>query len=194
VGKLQTGRFERLSARTYSIKGPGALVDLDETVLGVILLERQGGMESHIIQEWGTYGTLVAAGPAAAQFTWVGIANPIGSNQIIVLDRFVRDNATLYRFSRTAGIPPGFTAVGPGVGLDTRIPTARAAAAQIIRLTTNIANFGSHIASFSTTDVIEWPVVISEDGTFLWRSSAVNETVELSIYWAEREAAPFELT
>ena len=46
MGKLQTSRFERLGARTYSIKGPGALVDLDEPVLGVIQLERQGGMES----------------------------------------------------------------------------------------------------------------------------------------------------
>ena len=55
MGKLQTGRFERLGARTYSIKGPGAMVDLDETVLGVLLLERQGGMESHMIQAWDTF-------------------------------------------------------------------------------------------------------------------------------------------
>ena len=192
MGKLQTGRFERLGARTYSIKGPGALVDLDETVLGVLLLERQGGMESHLIQAWRTYSMVVGIGAVGAQFSWTGIHNPLGSNQLVVMDRFTRDSSTLMRFHRTAGIPPGFTLVAPGEGLDTRIPTASAAAAQIIRFNTNISSFGTHIANFVTSQPIEWPVVIAEDGTFLWRSSAVNEALETSLYWAERDAEPFE--
>jgi len=194
VGKLQTGRFERLGARTYSIKGPGALVDLDETVLGVILLERQGGMESHLIQDWRTYGTSLAAGAVAAQYSWLAIHNPAGSNQLVVLDKWARATASAYRVYRSGGVPPGFALFGQGEGLDTRIGTATLPAAQTYRLNTNISSFGTQIASFSTNNVIEWPIVISEDGTVLFRSGAVSETMVVSLYWAEREAAPFELS
>jgi len=194
VGKLQTGRFERLGARTYSIKGPGALVDLDETVLGVILLERQGGMESHLIQDWRTYGMNVSGGPTAAQYTWLGLHNPIGSNHIVVLDKFTRASSSYFRFFRTGGIPPGFAALTPGEGLDTRIGSGTLPVSSTLRLETNIGSFGTMIAAFATPDVIEWPVVLSEDGTFLWRTGLVNEAFEMSMFWAEREAAPFELS
>jgi len=194
VGKLQTGRFERLAARTYSIKGPGALVDLDETVLGVILLERQGGMESHLIQDWRTYGTNLPEGAVVGQYAWVAIHNPAGSKQIVVLDRFARELSGAFRFYRSAGVPPGFSLVAQGEGLDTRIGTATLPAAQTFTRSTNISSFGTQVGSYSTNQVIEWPVVIAEDGTFLWRSGSVNETLILSVYWAEREAAPFEIS
>lgn len=194
MGKLQTGRFERLGARTYSIKGPGALVDLDETVLGVILLERQGGMESHLIQDWRTFGREVSDGAVAAEYSWVGIHNPANSNQLIVVDRFARATASYMRVFRGAGIPPPFGVTSIGEGLDTRIGTGHIPAAQLIRCNSNISTFGTQIAAFSTNSVIDWPLVIAEDGSFFWRSGSVSETIELSLYWSEREAAPFEMS
>jgi len=198
VGKLQTGRFERLGARTYSIKGPGALVDLDETVLGVLLLERQAGMEAHLMQEWETFGFYAATGGAAGNYTYQLLSNPIGSGRIIVLDYWQRGGtaalaASPMNFRITRGVVPGFSALGAAAPLDTRISTSRQPAGQMFWDQSTSTTIGTVIGVQSSTEQTRFQVVLAPDGSFVWGTEGHNEALAISIRWAERQAAPFEL-
>jgi len=192
VGKLQIGRFERLSARTYSIKGPGALVDLDETVLGVLQLERQAGMESHLIQGWETFGLVRGRGASVGNYIWFLLHNPAGSGRIAVFDSYQRDRATSMVVAMTRGIPPGFALATTGEPLDSRISPARQPALTFHDFLTNISVFGSQVAFSSTADRQHFPIVLGEDGSVAFRTSAVNEALDMSLRWSERPAEPFE--
>jgi len=174
------------------MKGPGALVDLDETVLGVLQLERQAGMEAHLMQQWSTFAGRVTLGNVGGQYSWAGLANPVGSGRIVVLDRFTRNDATQFGIYMSRGIAPGFSTPGSGEPLDTRISTATQSAAGVIEDHTATSSFGTQVAQTTASSFLEWPVVLGEDGTILFRSSAVNEAIQISMYWAERELAPFE--
>jgi hypothetical protein len=194
VGKLQTGRFERLAARTYSIKGPGALVDLDETVLGVLQLERQAGMESHLMQEWETFGQFATQPSAAGVFCYLAISNPVDSGSLMVIDGWQRSVALLMDIFISRGVPPGFGATaGVGQGLDTRIPAAKQPVGRMFDRNTNIASFGTLIGEQSDASRIDFPIVLAPDGTLIFRAGVLNEPLSVSIRWAERVAAPFEL-
>jgi len=194
MGKLQTGRFERLGARTYSIKGPGALVDLDETVLGVLQLERQAGMEAHLMQEWETFGHREVKNPAGGVFSYILLANPVDSGRLVVVDGWQRSNALNMQIMLTRGIPPGFGIAGLSpVGLDTRISTSREPAAQIHALRTAIVSFGKVMGEQTDSEWTRFAVVLAPDGTLVWRAGLQNEGLTMSIRWAERDAAPFEL-
>jgi len=193
VGILQTGRFERLSARTYGIKGPGALVDLDETVLGVVLLERQGGMESHLMQQWETFALLDGVGAVGAQYSWILINNPTTSKALVVVDSFQRSNANAMRVFRTQGVPPGFNPGSVGVGVDSRIAFSRQPSARVFLFQSNIASFGQVVMESSSADQIHYPVVLAPDGSLVFRTGVVNQSLNLGIRWAERRAEPFEL-
>lgn len=194
MGKLQTGRFERLSARTYSIKGPGALVDLDETVLGVIQLERQAGMESHLMQSWETFAVSSSTGPTAGKYSWLALANPAGSERIVVVDGWQRDIATAVTVFLSRGIIPGFTISGASEGpLDTRMSVSHCSAADFLWYHTATSSIGVSISQSSSTEFQNRNIVLGPDGLLLFRSSSVNELLHMSIRWAEREAAPFEI-
>ena len=196
MGKLQTGRFERLAARTYSIKGPGALVDLDETVLGVLQLERQAGMEAHLIQEWETFGHNIVSANAAAAFSYCLLSNPVGSNRLMVIDGWQRGrvNAALeMKIHITRGVPPGFVAATVAPGIDSRIPASRQPSGRLFSQQTNITSFGTQIGDQLDTGWINYQVVLAPDGSLVWRGSAHNEALGVSVRWAERDAAPFEL-
>jgi len=192
VGKLQIGRFERLSARTYGIKGPGALVDLDETVLGVVQLERQAGMEAHWIQGWETFGVWRNLPPVGGQFQWLCLANPVGSGRLAVFDWYQRSVDTLMEVFMTIGIPPGFAVAATGEPLDTRIPSARQPACTFHNFATNIGSFGQQVSASSSAEMQHYQTVLAEDGTICFKTGNVNEDFFLSLRWAEREAQPFE--
>ena len=193
MAKLQTGRFERLSARTYGIKGPGALVDLDETVLGVVLLERQGGFESHLIQDWQTFSTRNSRGAVAGQFSYILISNPVDSNRIVVVDSWQRNNAIVHEVFITRGVPPGFVAGTVGQPIDTRIPASTEPTARCFVLNSAIGGFGSIITMPATAEIIRFPVMLGPDGSLVFRAGNVNTALTLSTRWAERDAAPFEV-
>ena len=198
MGKLQTGRFERLGARTYSIKGPGALVDLDETVLGVIQLERQAGMEAHLMQEWETFGFYGATGGAAGNYTYQLLSNPVGSGRIMVLDYWQRGGTAAlasapmsYRVTR--GVPPGFAALAAPTALDTRIASSRQPAGTMFWDQTASYTVGNIVGVQSSAEQTRFQVVLAPDGSFVWGTEGQNEALAISIRWAERQAAPFEL-
>ena len=192
MGKLQTGRFERLAARTYSIKGPGALVDLDESVLGVLQLERQGGMESHYMQGWETFGLFYELGAAAANYSWFLFSNPIGSGAIAVFDWYQRSAATPMQIYMTRGIPPGFNLTTIAEGLDTRIPAARQPHCNFYQTYSATASFGVHVTTSADSGQQRYTTVLGEDGSMAFRSGAQNEAVGISLRLAERASAPFE--
>lgn len=193
MGKLQTGRFERLAARTYSIKGPGALVDLDETVLGVVLLERQAGMESHLMQQWDTFGKANTVGASAGNYSWVALSNPIGSQRLLVVDSWQRRENAGTGVYMSRGIPPGFAALPVSTGLDSRITVGSQSAGNLLFLHSAITSFGIHVEEIYTNGFQPTSYVLAPDGTLLWRSGAVNAGMVISVRWAERLAAPFEL-
>ena len=192
MGKLQTGRFERLAARTYSIKGPGAMVDLDEPVLGVLQLARQGGLESHFIQAWETFGVRQNFGASVGNYNWFCLANPVGSGTIAVIDWYQRSNATPLKVHMTRGIPPGFAATSASDPLDSRIPNARQSACLFMGFVTNIGSFGQEVSNSSSAEQQHYTTVLGEDGTIAWRGSVHNEAVDMSVRWGERVSAPFE--
>lgn len=193
MAKLQTDRFERLAARTYSLKGPGALVDLDETVLGVLQLERQGGMESHFLQGWETFGRISGPGTVAGQFGWIALSNPVGSNRLVVVQSFARASAVPLQIFMSAGVAPGFSAGPTARPLDTRIPGARQPSVRLFTDETATASFGVNIGESATAETVKYETVLGPDGTMLWRTGVVNEAFSLTLRWVERDAAPFEL-
>ena len=197
MGKIQTGRFERLGARTYSIKGPGALVDLDETVLGVVQLERQAGMEAHLMQEWRTFGASITYGPSPPQHSWIHFGNPVGSDHLIVIDGFsavgIATGTSIVVF-QSRGVPPAFAVGSPPSELDTRMPAGGQSVASISARHTATASFGNVILEANTTDYIDYPMVLAPDGSILFRTAVINTSNTISIRYAERVAAPFELT
>jgi len=194
MGKLQTGRFERLGARTYSIKGPGALIDLDETVLGVLQLERQAGMEAHLIQEWQTFGRRIYQAAAVGAYSWIMLSNPPGSGKLMVVDGWQMANPVLNLAGFiTRGAPPPFAATFNGDGLDTRIAVATEPAGRLFSMTSNIASFGAQITEAISPEWQDYPVVLAPDGSICFRGDAHNSFITLSFRWAERDAEPFEL-
>jgi hypothetical protein len=193
VGKLQTGRFERLGARTYSIKGPGALVDLDETVLGVLQLERQAGMESHLMQQWETFSTAETRAASVGSYSYIMLSNPAGSNRLLVLDGWMRNSSAMMRIMITSGAPPPFAATNLGQPIDTRMSSGKQPSGNMLVAHTNIAQFGGLIAEQADSAWNPYQVVLAPDGTIVFRSGAQNEELVLTVRWAEREAAPFEL-
>jgi hypothetical protein len=193
VGKLQTGRFERLSARTYSIKGPGALVDLDETVLGVLQLERQAGMEAHLMQEWETFSWHENKAASVGAFSYVLLNNPAGSTRLLVVDGWMRSGANMMQIAMTRGAPPPFIAANIPEPIDSRMAPARQPVARTFDAHTNIAQFGTLIGEQANSAWTPFPVVLAPDGSIVFRSGAQNEDLTMTIRWAEREAAPFEL-
>jgi len=197
VGKIQTGRFERLGARTYSIKGPGALVDLDETVLGVVQLERQAGMEAHLMQDWRTFGCNHTLAAAATQHSWIHFGNPAGSDHLIVIDGFsgagIGTGTSILVF-QSRGVPPAFALGNVPSELDTRMPSGGQSVANISGRNTSTAAYGNLVLEANTTDYIDYPMVLAPDGSILFRTAALNTSNTISIRYAERVAAPFELT
>jgi len=196
VGKIQTGRFERLGARTYSIKGPGALVDLDETVLGVVQLERQAGIEAHYIQEWETFGINIVRASSGGEFSYVLLSNPVGSNRLIVFDMFMRQGSnatTQMKMFISRGVPPGFSASTVATPLDTRIPISRQPAGRMFTDASSTASFGIQIMQPATAEFQPYQVVLGPDGSLIWGTAAHAQELIMAVRWAERDAAPFEL-
>ncbi|HIB67282.1 MAG TPA: hypothetical protein EYO33_19795 [Phycisphaerales bacterium] len=194
MGKLQISRFERLAARTYSIKGPGALVDLDETVLGVIQLERQGGPESWLMQGWESFDRLLSISAAGGAFSWVLLSNPPDSGRLLVVDGWQRNDASRMRMYITRGVPPGFSVAGPGIGLDTRIPQLRQSTGVTYQQTNAISDYGTGLVETASVEFqADQPIVLAPDGSCAWRGGVFNETLTIGFRWAERDAQPFEL-
>jgi len=192
VSKLQVGRFERLAARTYSIKGPGSLIDLDETVLGVIQLERQAGMEAHMIQSWDTFQVFKWSGEAVGNYRYFMLSNPVGSNRIAVLDWYRHGADRRMDIFITRGIPPGFSVVATGGPVDTRIPSSMQPACEFHTLLTAASTFGRQIGICNNDLQQEFKVVLGEDGSVVWRTGSQNQDLQLTVRWAERDSAPFE--
>jgi len=168
------------------------MVDLDETVLGVLLLERQGGMESHMIQAWDTFQAHAYGTALAGNYRWHMLNNPVGSGRIAVIDWYRRDTSANMKVFMTLGITPGMGVVHTGYPVDTRIPNSRQAACDLYQLAVGSASIGTQIGEVSSAEEQDFRIVLGEDGSVLWRSGAQNEAVGLTVRWAERDAAPFE--
>ena len=91
------------------------------------------------------------------------------------------------------GLAPGFAVLPVGVGLDTRIPFARQPAGSLLWNHDLSGTFGNQIEEVRSTEFQDRPFVLAPDGTLYWRSGVVNEAMTISVRWAERDAAPFEL-
>jgi len=168
------------------------MVDLDETVLGVLQLERQGGMESHMIQEWDTFQVVNDGASAVGAYRWHILTNPVGSNRIAVVDWYRRLTSRRLFVFMTRGIPPGFAVAATGDPVDSRIPNSRQPACTFQTFTTNIGTFGTAIGEVESAEQQDFKVVLGEDGTVAWRSGGHAEDMILTVRWAERDSAPFE--
>lgn len=168
------------------------MVDLDETVLGVIQLERQGGMESHLIQYWDTFQVFDYFNATAAKYRWCMLSNPVGSNRIAVIDWWQNGFDSDLHLFITRGIPPGFSPSSVGKGVDTRIPFSKQPACIFHSHLDATSSYGTLIGMVETDLQQDFKVVLGEDGSVLWRTGLVNEDMRLTIRWAERDAAPFE--
>jgi len=169
------------------------MVDLDETVLGVIQLERQGGMESHMIQYWDTFQLFEwFTATAAGKYRWAMLSNPVGSNRIAVLDWWQSGFDRRIDLFITRGIPPGFSPAAGGKPVDTRIPSSKAPACSFYTFLDAGSTYGTQIGLVDTDLQQDFKVVLGEDGSLLWRTGLVNEDMRITVRWAERDAAPFE--
>jgi len=168
------------------------MVDLDETVIGVLQLERQGGMESHMIQAWDTFQVLGDGAAAVGEYRWHLLSNPVGSNRIAVIDWYRRATARRMDVFMTRGIPPGFAVASTGDPVDSRIPNSRQPACTFQTFATNIDAFGTVIGICASLEQQEFRVVLGEDGSVAWRTAGHGEALQLTVRWAERDSAPFE--
>ena len=74
------------------------------------------------------------------------------------------------------------------------MPSGGQSVANISGRNTSTAAYGNLVLEANTTDYIDYPMVLAPDGSILFRTAALNTSNTISIRYAERVAAPFELT
>jgi hypothetical protein len=192
--------YEHFGARHLGVKGPGALTQLEEGVMGVLPLDMSSDPAYWFIQGIRTFGQdkYVAAGGAATH-TKVGLSIEDTSAEILIKILMINiiypnANVNLNRCVRTVfSSDPGEY----GVGTDTRIPEAQPSEGIIISSNDNTQP-GSTIGSLDNVlnpsmDTNQVPLIISPGESIYLFSETANTAMKVGFIWAEIPAYRAEL-
>ena len=193
--------YEQFGARHLGVKGPGALTQLEEGVMGTLPLDMssdpaywyiQGirsfsGFVSEAAGGAGTYGKIGlsledASDPVLVRILGVWISAPSGTSEI-----------QIFRVARTSfSSDPGVY----GYGTDTRIPEGQHSQAIMINSADGLAP-GQRLATIELglNQFLPYglPLIISPTQSIYFLDSTANETFEVTISWVEIPAYRAEL-
>jgi len=193
--------YEQFGARHLGVKGPGALTQLEEGVMGVLPLDLASPAAYWYIQGIRAFSTYhgIAAGGAG---TYVKIGLSIETTNKAIIAQITEVAVSLsgsrvdtFRCARTAfSSDPGVY----GYSVDTRAPEGQQS--QAIIISNNDANQpGQQICQEENdfTEVYKWdrgsPLIVSPGQAIYFGTSTANKTMEVCLKWIELPAYKAEL-
>ena len=193
--------YEHFGARHLGVKGPGALTNLEEGVMGVLPLDLSSDPSYWFIQGFRTFSGLVdEAAAGAGTFGKIGLTLENTTDEVLAKIMGVWINipvATsrigIYRCARSAfSSDPGVY----GYGTDTRISEAQHSRAVIINSADNtypgqeLGIFKVGVNQFMPT---EMPLIISPGQAIYFINWNDDEAFNVTIQWVEIPAYKAEL-
>ena len=197
---IQRGMYEQFAARHLAVKGPGALTNLEEGVMGVLPLDMSSDPTYWFVQGIRTYMVYksVSAG-GAGTYAKVGLSLETENKQVltkILRIDISRDITTayIYRCARTAfSSDPGIY----GYGTDTRISEAQPSQTVCISNNdgafpgTQLGYFHQDFVPFMSTNQL--PLIVSPTQAIYIATNDANAQFEVAFTWAEIPAYKAEL-
>lgn len=143
-------------------------------------------------------GMRSTAAAVAARFSAVGLANPVGSGAIAILEKVNFITAVAVQFMRQAAAVSALQATDQGVALDSRI-TERASLRLLATDEAALANYGTVFRVLigpAATDFREdsFPYVLAPGSTLWLVSTVVNTAVSASFIWRQRRIEDGEVS
>lgn len=200
---IQRGMYEQFAARHLAVKGPGALTNIEEGVMGTLPLDLSSDPMYWHIQGIRTFSNFVGQAAGAGQYAKIGLSIEDAAEQVLVriLGVWITVPATtsdiwIYRCARTDfSSDPGIY----GVGTDTRIPEAQPSKAIILNASDALTP-GTRIGAFSKAAAAadeylpqELPLIISPTEAIYFRLGTAAAVMYATICWVEIPAYKAEL-
>ena len=193
--------YEHFGARHLGVKGPGALTNLEEGVMGVLPLDLSSDPMYWYIQGIRSYSGIVNE-PAGGAGNYGKIGLSVETNDQKILARILgvwinSPTATsqigIRRVARTSfSSDPGIR----GHGTDTRIPENQDSQAIMINSSDNTypgTNLGIIRVGVNQFVPFEMPLVVSPTQAIYFIDWTANEEFELTMQWVEMPAYSGEL-
>jgi hypothetical protein len=193
--------YEHFGARHLGVKGPGALTELEEGVMGVLPLDMSSDPAYWFIQGIRVYSKAVdQAGGGAGTYAKVGLSIEDKSDEILarilgvwIASPTATSQIAMYRCLRTAfSSDPGVY----GTGLDTRIAEAQPSQAVIINASDGSSpgtDLGIWTVGINQYLPTEMPITISPLESIYFINWTADEKLKLTLVWAEIPAYRAEL-
>ena len=190
--------YEQFGARHLAVKGPGALTQLEEGVMGVLPLDMSADPAYWHIQGINAFSGKVTSGAGGAGTNaklGISIENPSEEILARILKVWITTPTALteigvHRCARTAfSSAPGVL----GHGIDTRIAEARTSQAILISNSDNTVP-GTLLGAWNNAHIpLDEPFIVSPTESIYFRNTTPNAAMELTILWAEIPAYRAEL-
>jgi len=195
---IQRGMYEQFAARHLAVKGPGALTNLEEGVMGTLPLDMSSDPVYWFVQGIRTFSSSVYQAGVAGQYSMVGLAIESASTEVLCRIISIEiENTPIYlmRCARTDfSSDPGIY----GVGTDTRIAEAQDSQGIILNGNAaappgvNINTYDTPGAPRSIRDE-DIPLIVSPEQCIYVHHASANTGVRVGFTWAEIPAYKAEL-
>jgi hypothetical protein len=83
--QIQTGRFNRLIQKLFSIKGAASLTEIGAEIIPSLNIDL--GVEARYLQSWERFAGLLTVAAVSTKFGVVQLRNPLGSNVVAVIEQ-----------------------------------------------------------------------------------------------------------
>jgi len=205
MAQINRPMYEEFGARHLAVKGPGALTQLEEGVMGTLPLDLSADFAYWHIQGFRTFSKNVTQAGVAGQFASVGLSLEDATDQWLsrVISIDVSEMATIgggadvdiFRCARTAySSDPGIE----GTSTDTRV--AEAQPSQSILVNGNhAANPGTQLGSYHTAGEPDWfsqnriPLLVSPGEVIYISGNIAGGVMVCTWTWVEIPAYKAEL-
>jgi len=193
--------YEHFGARHLGVKGPGALTQLEEGVMGVLPLDVSADPLYWNIQGIKMFmGRVNQGAGGAGTFAKIGLSIENAGTETLarILGVWISQPASsseigIYRCARTAfSSDPGIY----GYGTDTRIPEDQHSQSIIINSSDNTypgRSLGQVVAGVDTISSTMMPLVVSPTQAIYFINWNDDETMNITFTWVEIPAYKAEL-
>mgnify|MGYP004453099639 CR=1 FL=1 len=200
---IQRGMYEQYAARHLAVKGPGALTNLEEGVMGTLPLDLSSPPIYWFLQGFRTFGRTIQSTAAAGEFSWAGIAFEDTTEeilgQIIMIDQSLAAPGATYDYQIARALRTDLSS-DPGIygrPTDTRVDAAQPSSAVGIA-GRDAAPPVTVIANFSATndpDLItkHIPLIVSPGQCIVVVCNTANTEIKPTFIWVEAPAYKAEL-
>ena len=193
--------YEQFGARHLGVKGPGALTNLEEGVMGVLPLDLASDPMYWFLQGIKAFSGIVGIGAGGAgNYGKVGLSIETANQDIIVriIGAWVKDptSAIAVQIRRCARTDFSSDPGTYGTGIDTRIPEAQDSQAIFIKAAdsaypgTAIGGWRVGLNQFLPT---EMPLIISPTQAIFFQDLTADQDFEMTLVWVEMPAYRGEL-